>query len=135
MPLVDLVAKIGVDDEMKKIFAEILPTREPLAQTNCRGRRCWVRSLGNEHTFRIESIDIPVLGSPIITLGKQIDLILELSEDLSRLEVCRIEGIKAKTGAVNNRVDGLLIEKQGALIKTLRIDVGAGGDYPIKDCV
>jgi hypothetical protein len=135
VPLADVAAKIEIDGDFKEILNQIIPTRETFANVSCKARRCSVSSIGNEFTFRIESINIPILGVPVVTLGKEIDLILELSEDLTRFEICRIEGIKARVGAVNNRVDGALIEKEGELIKTLKIDVGVGGDYPKKDCV
>ncbi len=135
VPLADVASKIQIDGDFKDILAKILPSREALADVSCVGRRCLVQSLGNEFTFRLESINIPVLGVPVVTLAKQIDMVLDLNEDLTRFEICRIEGVKAKVGAVNNRVDGALIEKDADTVKTLKIDVGVGRDYPKKDCI
>lgn len=134
--LADVVAALQVDEgsSLKQILEDIVASREELADLDCSGRVCKVTTFGNELTFKLESINIPVLGVPVVTLGKRVDLFLEVSEDLNRLESCRIQGVKAKTGILNNNVDGFLIEKTDSEVTTLKIDAGIGGDYPKNNC-
>ncbi len=130
----DIAAELKIEGPLKEVVDRILPTREADAELDCVGRRCHLISYGEVSSVRLDTLNIPILGVPVVTLGKQIDIYLELDEQLARLEACRIEGVTVKVGVAQNRLDGFVIERTADGLKTLKIDVGPGGDYPKKDC-
>jgi len=130
----DFAASIDVQGSFKTILAEIVASRDTFADVNCVGRRCQIVTLGKDYSFKLESVNIPVLGTPTVTLGKRVEIFAELSEDLQRFNVCRINGLKVKTGFLTPNVDGLLIELVSDSLDTIKIDAGPGGAYPSDSC-
>ncbi len=132
--LADFAASINVQGSFKTILDDIVRTRDTNADVSCVGRRCRIVTLGSEYSFKLETVNIPVLGTPTVTLGKRVEIFAELTEDLQRFNACRINGLKVKTGFLTPNVDGLLIELAGDTLNTIKIDAGPGGAYPNEGC-
>ena len=132
--MAEVVTRLNIEGDFKKTMEQILASREELADLECQGRSCKLISLGDELTFRIEKVDLPILGVPTVQLSPEIAIHFAISEDLEHFEACQVEGIKVKTGFLNNRFDGFLIEQAADEIKTFKVDAGAGGDYPDVSC-
>jgi hypothetical protein len=132
--LADFAASINVQGSFKGILDEIVQSRDAYADVTCEGRRCQIVTLGKDFSFKLESVSIPVLGIPTVTLGKRVEIFAELSEDLQRFNACRISGLKVKSGFLTPNVDGLLIELGSGSLNTIKIDAGPGGAYPNDAC-
>lgn len=132
--LADFAASINVQGSFKTILDEIVRTRNTQADVTCVGRRCQIVTLGSDYSFKLESVNIPVLGTPTVMLGKRVEIFAELTEDLQRFNACRMSGLKVKTGFLTPNVDGLLIELAGDALNTIKIDAGPGGVYPNEGC-
>lgn len=131
----DLLATIENDGVFKRTLTKIVATREVQADVTCAGRNCHVISKGQEFSFVLEGVKIPVLGTPTVQLSKQIDLYATISEDGQSIDACKILGIKAKTGILTNAVNGAAIAVDADVLKTLKVGVGAGGTYPNTSCL
>lgn len=132
--LTDLVERINVEGGFKSTLLDIVATRDKQASVDCTGRKCRIITTGRDFTFKLDSVSIPVLGSPTIMLERRIEIFAELSEDEQRFNACSITGVKVKTGFLTPNVDGTLIELDGNQIKTLSIDAGPAGNYPNRSC-
>jgi hypothetical protein len=65
--LADFAATINVQGSFKAILDEIVKSRDALADMSCVGRRCQIVTLGKDFSFKLESVNIPVLGTPTVS--------------------------------------------------------------------
>lgn len=135
VPLADVLGKVTIQGGFKQTLDKIVSSRDEFTDVTCVGRKCHVISLGDEFSFVLEGVKIPVLGTPTLQLAKRIEIDAVFSEDGQKLEACKMVGIKAKTGILTSAAEGALIEVVGDVLKTLKVDVGAAGTYPNNSCV
>jgi hypothetical protein len=142
-----LASQINVTGDFKEIFDQVVNSRDALVDVECQGRKCVAKSTGTDFSFK-PPVSLPVVGKPTVILSKDITFYGELSADLQRLEVCRIDGIKIKVSLFTQNVEGALIEllstpgktpeqdqsESVTTVKTLKVDAGAGGSYPSRSC-
>lgn len=133
----DIAARLNVTGDFKPLFDQLVASRDDQIEVECQGRKCVAKSSGKDFSFK-PPVTLPVIGAPTISLAKEITIFAELSSDKSRLEVCRIDGVRVKVGIFTQNVDGALIETVGEgpdlTVKTLKLDAGVGGSYPSASC-
>lgn len=131
----DILAVLPEIDVIAPYVDLIVNSRDPMVKVQCQDLKCVAVSTGEKLSFKLEDVDIPVLGKPTVVIEKNLRFEYRFLEDLSGVEVCKIEGLKARSGFISQNVDGLILDilPEGGF-KSALVDVGLGGDYPSKNC-
>lgn len=130
---------LDLPDGFKTYEEQIINSRDQDINITCDniGERCIGVSDGQKLNFTLSDISIPILGNPDVKLATRIQVEFKINSKASLAEVCRIEGIKVKSGFISQNVDGLIVsltENDNPAIKEFKADVGIGGKYPSNDC-
>ncbi|MBC7659086.1 MAG: hypothetical protein H7249_05195 [Chitinophagaceae bacterium] len=134
VPIQEALASIAIPPQYQALVDKIAASRNPTADVECLGRKCKITSLGQELSFKVDGLNIPILGVPVVYLNKVVEFYTQVSLDESRAEVCRITGVAIKAGFTKPTLDGALLEMNKGVVKTARMDAGTGGDYPSLSC-
>jgi hypothetical protein len=130
----DILKEVRVPGDFQKIVQKVVDSRAESATVLCHDQKCKITSPGTPITFKVDGVDLPIVGTPSITLAKTINIYTRVSENRQTLEICRIEGVNIKVSILNPTLDGAIIEVENGAVKNIRVDAGSGGDYPTQDC-
>jgi hypothetical protein len=96
-----------------------------------KGSHCSGKAKGKEMEVTLENVDAAGFKDPTLIFAESIEVDFQVLPGL--LEICRISGIKVKSG-ISANFDGLLLEFDELEVKKATIDIGAFGSYPSKSC-
>lgn len=132
--LADELAKVEIPAEYQALVNKVVASRNPSAFVECLGRQCKITSSGSALDFKIDGVTLPVVGTPSVSLSKEIAIYTQVSEDGLSAEICRLEGVAVKVGFIKSAVEGALISVEDGAIKSFFVDAGIGGSYPTNNC-
>lgn len=131
----EIASMFPVPDDFAQYVDLVLDGRNEIVDVECRELRCVASSTGRRTQFRVDDVNIPILGSPTIIIEPTVRINYRFNEELTVLEACRISGIRARTGLITQNVDGafVAVDDNGDPAKIF-VDVGVSGSYPSQDC-
>lgn len=131
----DFLAKVPLPADFEPYADLILDSRDEMMEIECQGFSCVGSSSGRDIQFKLDNVDIPILGNPTILLSPSIKVNYRFNEDLSLLELCRISGIRVRSGLITQNVDGAkIVMGKDDQVESIKVDVGFAGSYPINSC-
>ncbi len=134
MPLAMIFDAMELEGPITEVIPGILEAYPNPVTVVCNGNRCTGFSYGKPHSFLATFMNIPVFGTPTISMGPRVEIDFRLSEEGNLIEVCRFAGLRAKAGSLGGPIDGFIGEISNDTVKTLKIDIGFGGSYPNGSC-
>jgi hypothetical protein len=134
MSLGEIIESMALEGPVTEVIPGILAAFPNPVSLECKGSLCQGASDGSAHSFVAKFVNLPLFGNPTVYLAPHIEMDLKLSDDGSRLEVCRILGVRVKARGFGGNLDGLFFNLTNDEIDAFKVDVGSGGSYPTQNC-
>lgn len=116
--------------EITKEMQEILDSRDPDVSMDCIKTHCVLSNNGTPKSFDFE---VQGQGKITLILAKKIVFKLRL-DDVKELEICAIQGIRARKSGLTQNVNGGLTRLGDGVVEESFVDIGFGGGYPNSKC-